>query len=124
MHQTVSDQSNGNQMPRTRRPRLTTDQQREIARLYTVDGASTDAIRERFSIGDSSLYRVLQKQRVPLRGRRGSASAPATSADGRLIRFRVDFKGERVFAAHDALDALRQAEAVGARDVFAIARAT
>jgi len=113
---------------------LTTDQQREIARLYTVGGASVDEIREQFAIGDSSLYRVLQKQRVPLRGRRSTVAttakpaatattAPAaTSANGRLIRFRVDYKGEQVFAAHDALDALRQATAVGASDVFAIAR--
>jgi transposase-like protein len=52
-----------------RRSRLTQDQQRELARLYAETTASTAEIRQRFGVGESSLYRVLQKQGVPLRGR-------------------------------------------------------
>ncbi len=69
----------------SRRPRLTQDEQREIARLYSESGTSTSAIRERFGIGESSLYRVLQQQKVSLRGRTSTsgqstrtASRPAT----------------------------------------------
>src|SRR5690242_18413444 len=56
------------------RRRLTSEQQREIARLYGETGTPTAEIRERFGIGESSLYRVLQKQSVSLRGRATSAS--------------------------------------------------
>jgi transposase-like protein len=59
------------------RRRLTPDQQREIARLYSETGASTAEIRERFGIGESSLYRVLQKHGVSLRGR---AAPPVNGA--------------------------------------------
>ena len=61
------------------RRRLTPEQQREIARLYGETGASTAEIRERFSIGESSLYRALQKQGVSLRGRATSASDGAVT---------------------------------------------
>src|SRR5215467_9855964 len=51
------------------RRRLTPEQQREIARLYGETATPTADIRERFGIGESSLYRVLQKQGVSLRVR-------------------------------------------------------
>jgi transposase-like protein len=55
------------------RRRLTQDQQREIARLYGQTRTPTAEIRQRFGIGESSLYRVLQKHGVSLRGRTASA---------------------------------------------------
>jgi hypothetical protein len=42
--------------------------------MYTNDNASAAELRTRFGIGPCSLYRMLQKQGVALRGR--SASAP------------------------------------------------
>ena len=62
-----------------RRPRLTESEQEEVVRLYQEATTSTGEIRERFGIGDSSLYRLLQKHGVPLRGRAPSA-ASATAA--------------------------------------------
>jgi transposase-like protein len=66
----------------SRRPRLTQEEQREIARLYSESGTSTSAIRERFGIGESSLYRVLQQQNVALRGR-SSTSGQSTQTDSK-----------------------------------------
>jgi transposase-like protein len=62
------------------RRRLTPEQQREIARLYGETGTPTPEIRERFGIGESSLYRVLQKHGVTLRGR-GTPAADGASTD-------------------------------------------
>jgi transposase-like protein len=63
------------------RRRLTQDQQREIAQLYGKTGTPTAEIRERFGIGESTLYRVLQKHGVSLRGRTTSpVDAAATAA--------------------------------------------
>ena len=56
---------------RRSRGRLTVDQQLAIAGLYAAGGASTAEIRQRFEISDPTLYRVLQKHKVPLR-RRGT----------------------------------------------------
>src|SRR5919199_3171776 len=75
------------------RRRLSSEQQREIARLYSATGAPTAEIRERFGIGESSLYRVLQKHGVALRGRArspvdGAASGAVTTATGPRSRGR------------------------------------
>src|SRR5919199_4452113 len=75
------------------RRRLTSEQQREIARLYSETGTPTAEIRERFGIGESSLYRVLQKHGVSLRGRAtspadGAASGTLTTAVGSRSRGR------------------------------------
>ena len=58
---------------RTRR-RLSMDQQREVARLYAGTTTRTSEIRKRFGISDSSLYRIVQRQGVPLRGRGGPST--------------------------------------------------
>ncbi len=52
-----------------RRRRLSKDEALEIARLYGETNTPTSEIRERFGIGDSSLYRVVQRQGIALRGR-------------------------------------------------------
>jgi transposase-like protein len=57
----------------SRRRRLTTDEGREIARLYAETDTPTSDIRDRFGIGESSLYRIVQRQGIPLRGRTSSS---------------------------------------------------
>ena len=64
------------------RRRLTPDERREIARLYGEADASTADIRTKFGISDPTLYRVLQKQGIPLRRRGGAQPAPASTANG------------------------------------------
>ncbi len=57
-----------------RRRRVTKDEAREIGRLYAETSTPTSEIRERFGIADSSLYRIVQQQGVPLRGRTAARS--------------------------------------------------
>jgi transposase-like protein len=63
---------------RSRRPKVGLDEEREIARLYGDAGVQTSEIRARFGIGESSLYRIIQRQGVPLRGRSSSTTVPAS----------------------------------------------
>jgi hypothetical protein len=62
----------------SRRPKLKLDEEREIARLYADASMPTSEIRARFDIGESSLYRTIQRQGVPLRGHISAATAPTT----------------------------------------------
>jgi transposase-like protein len=62
----------------SRRPRVSLDEQREIARLYADTSMSTWEICAQLGIGESSLYRILQQQGVPLRGRTGAAQKRTT----------------------------------------------
>jgi transposase-like protein len=57
----------------SRRRRLSADEGREIARLYAESNTLTSDICERFGIGESSLYRILQRRGIPLRGRTSSS---------------------------------------------------
>jgi transposase-like protein len=71
----------------SRRRKLAPEQEHEIAQLYADGSTPTSEIRERFGIGESSLYRIVQRHGVPLRGR-GAAStesrpARAQAPDGR-----------------------------------------
>ena len=61
----------------SRRRRLSPDEERDIARLYADTSMSTSEIRERFGIGESSLYRVVQRHGVGLRGRSASSAKPS-----------------------------------------------
>jgi transposase-like protein len=61
---------------RSPRRRLTPDQEREVARLYAETTTPTSEIRQCFGIRDSSLYRILQRQGIPLRGRAPSSKGP------------------------------------------------
>jgi transposase-like protein len=63
----------------SRRPRLSPDEKREVARLYADTSTSTSEICARLGIGESSLYRILQLQGVPLRGRTASLTSPGTT---------------------------------------------
>jgi transposase-like protein len=67
---------------RSRRRRLSPEQQREVARLYAEASMPTSQIRDRFGIGESSLYRIVQRQGIPLRGRGQPASPQPQPADG------------------------------------------
>jgi transposase-like protein len=62
---------------RRRRPRLSLNEKQEIARLYADAGTPTSDIRDRFGLGESSLYRVLKEYGVPLRGRTPSQAKAA-----------------------------------------------
>ena len=61
-----------------RRRRLSNGEALEIARLYGETSTPTSEIRQRFGIGDSSLYRIVQRQGIALRGRTASATRPNT----------------------------------------------
>jgi len=50
--------------------------------MYAEANVTNAAIRERFSISDPTLYRVLQKQGVPLRGRSAPSGASKRGANG------------------------------------------
>jgi transposase-like protein len=173
----------------SRRRRLNHDEEREIARLYGRTGTPTSEIRARFGIGDSSLYRVVQRLGVALRGRTASSTQPnasrtqapararprrSSNAGGESVspprsraatteipasprvdrrssrgaawpasatqattpakraasqsggsagqRFQIRFEGESVFDATDILDALRQAQSLGAVEILAVSR--
>jgi transposase-like protein len=139
----------------SRHPRLTQDEEREIARLYADTSTTTSEICARLGIGESSLYRIVQRQGVPLRGRTGASRAAAsrrqpapapkpqaaaapTQRRGRTPRaavvassapaastgrrFRIRYHGERVFEARTMLEALRQAESLGATEIIGVAR--
>ena len=80
----IADQTTNETTARSRRPRLTTEEQREIARVYTDENASPAELRTRFGIGDSSLYRLLQKHGVTLRGRSASVPQARKAVGGRL----------------------------------------
>src|SRR5713226_6535379 len=73
----------------SRRPRLSPDEERGIARLYADTSTPTSEIRERFGIGESSLYRVVQRHGVSLRGRSASSAKPS------LPRTRIPVARER-----------------------------
>jgi len=64
---------------RATRRRLSPEQQREVARLYADSAIPTSEIRKRFGIGESSLYRIVQRQGVPLRGRAAATQEPVPS---------------------------------------------
>jgi transposase-like protein len=58
------------------RRRLSPEQEREVARLYAEASTPTSEIRQRFGIGESSLYRIVQRHGIPLRGRAASRTRP------------------------------------------------
>jgi transposase-like protein len=127
------------------RKRLSPDQQREIARLYAETGITRAEICQQFGIPESSLYRVLQRQGVSLRGRSAPRvkAIPAVSSPkdaGRVRRprrvqtsrarsdtmasvtanrrgqFTIQFRAERLLVAETIGDALRQAQSLGTID--------
>jgi transposase-like protein len=64
---------------RTRRPRLSPDEKREVARLYADTSTSTSEICARLGIAESSLYRIVQRQGLPPRGRTVSSTSSDTT---------------------------------------------
>jgi transposase-like protein len=76
----------GDAKRRRRAPRrnLTEEQKREITHLYSETSTPLPEIRQRFGIGDSSLYRLIQQYGGKLRGRtpRATSSTPTTKRAG------------------------------------------
>ena len=98
--------------PRKRRARLTPEEQRQIVGLYADPDVSTAEIRQRFAITDTSLYRLLQKHGVALRGRSASRAAPdgARSRQPRVRdRHRSPPGGQRVQKRGDIARRSREA---------------
>jgi transposase-like protein len=73
---TRETQANKVQAGGSRRQRLSPDEGREIVRLYAETNTLTSDIRAKFGIGESSLYRILQRQGIPLRGRTPPSRQP------------------------------------------------
>jgi transposase-like protein len=130
--------------------KLNEEQELEVTRLYSQTDTPIAEIAGRFSIGESSVYRVAQRHGAKLRGRTGrrpaatrptptrAAAVPAAtrapaqpSRRGRprttpvrveRQRFRVSFVAVAMIEAESIRDAVAQAEARGATDITAIAR--
>jgi transposase-like protein len=71
----------GDAKRRRRAPRrnLTEEQKREITHLYSETSTPLPEIRQRFGIGDSSLYRLIQQYGGKLRGRTPRATESTSS---------------------------------------------
>jgi transposase-like protein len=100
---------------RSRRPRLSLEEKREIARLYADTSTSTSEICARLGIGESSLYRIIQLQGIPPRGRTGSSASVGTTQPSPVpsrIRYRSSDDGR-----HPGLKAANSAGAAKARAI-------
>jgi hypothetical protein len=75
--ESTQELTGGAKTRRSRRAKVSLDEEREIARLYADASTPTSAIRARFDIGESSLYRIIQRQGISLRGHLSAATAPA-----------------------------------------------
>lgn len=64
------------------RRRLNQEQEREVTRLYAETMLSVPDISKQFSIGESSVYRIAQRNGAGLRGRTASASSSSSSSSG------------------------------------------
>jgi transposase-like protein len=134
--------------PRATRRKLTEAQKADLGRLYAETTTPLSEIKSRFGIAESSLYRLLQQRGITLRGRSArSEPAPAaaetrgTRRRGRrttgtgpvrrqatrrvngLATYRVSFVGVQVVEAVDILDAIRQANKLGATEIMQVERA-
>lgn len=129
----TSDQPAATPRPRARRRNLTEAQKADLGRLYAETTTPLSEIKSRFGIAESSLYRLLQQRGITLRGRtapRGRRASgtggvirqPAPRANG-LSTYQVSFVGVQVVQAVDILDAIRQAQKLGATEVMQIERA-
>ena len=65
-----------------RRKRLSRADQAEVARLYGQTETSAADIRQQFGIGDSTLYRIVQRNGLTLRGRVGSTARKPRTVRG------------------------------------------
>jgi transposase-like protein len=62
------------------RRKLSDQQEREVTRLYSETETPVSEISKRFGIGESSVYRVVQRHGAALRGRGPIATSPARLA--------------------------------------------
>lgn len=119
-HQAQPDDS---RPERATRRRLTPEQQREVARLYADSTTPTSEIRKQFGIGESSLYRIVQRQGVPLRGRSGSPHepAPARVQPSETGRRRASTASVRASRRTPAVDGRVSAPGTSGRGQFRVA---
>jgi transposase-like protein len=135
--------------PRAKRRNLTEAQKAELGRLYAETTTPLSEIRTRFGIAESSLYRLLQQRGITLRGRSARSETSPAAPETRVIRrrgrratatgavrrqatagvtglasYRVSFVGVQVVEAVDILDAIRQAQKLGATEIMRIERTT
>jgi transposase-like protein len=93
----------GDTKRRRRAPRrnLSEEQKREITHLYSETSTPLPEIRQRFGIGDSSLYRLIQQYGGKLRGRtpRASASKAAATSQKPARRASAPARGRRTRVA-------------------------
>jgi transposase-like protein len=135
--------------PRAKRLNLTETQKVELGRLYTETTTPLSEIKSRFGIAESSLYRLFQQRGIALRGRSArtetapaAAETPVTRRRGRPVTgtgagrrqatprvngpasYQVSYVGVQVVVAVDILDAIRQAQKLGATEVIQVERAS
>jgi transposase-like protein len=135
--------------PRAKRRNLTEAQKAELGRLYAETTTPLAEIKSRFGIAESSLYRLLQQRGISLRGRSARSKTAPAAAETRVTRrrgrgamgtgavhrqatalfnglaqYEVSFVGVQVVEAVDILDAIRQAQKLGATEIMQIERAT
>jgi transposase-like protein len=123
---------------RSSRVRLSTEQERELARLYAETRTPPADLARRFGVSQTSVMRIARRHggtRGGSRRSRGSATtsrptravrrrattSPTTSATQPGRRFRVRFLAEQVVEAADMRDAVARAEALGAVEISSIA---
>jgi transposase-like protein len=123
---------------RSRRARLSAEQERELARLYAETRTPAADLARQFGVSQTSLMRVAQRHGATRAGRRGGRAAAATGAAARRARprtrtappttgsvqprrrFRVRFLAEQVVEAADMRAAVARAEALGAVEISSI----
>jgi len=97
-------------------PATSTRQRRGGTAAATTSGAATQ--------GRQAASTTARRGTTGTRGRRGARSAQAASSSGTERTFRVVFQTELVVQASTIQDAIRQAEARGARDISSISAAS
>jgi transposase-like protein len=135
--------------PRAKRRNLTEAEKVDLGRLYADTTTPLSEITSRFGIAESSLYRLLQQRGITLRGRSARNKTAPAAAETRVTRrqgrpamgtgaarrqptarltgparYQVSFVGVQVVQAVDILDAIRQAQKLGATEIMQIERAT
>ena len=77
--------------PPSRGRRMNSDKQRAMVASSAEDALPTSQIRDRYGISESTLYRIPQRNGIPLRGRMGGSKEAVPPRDGvtgarRLVR--------------------------------------
>src|SRR6185503_730330 len=81
----TSDKPSSTSDKRSARRKLTDEQEREVTRLYSQTETPVPDISKQFGIGESSVYRVVERHGATLRGRtpKTASAAAATKPTAR-----------------------------------------